>query len=180
MGKIKITETGIKDLVVIEPEVFEDSRGYFFESYNKQDFCEAGLFYNFVQDNMSKSLKGVLRGLHFQKHHPQAKLVMVTEGEVFDVAVDLRKNSDTYGKWYGLILSENNKKQLLVPRGFAHGFLVLSEMATFYYKCDDFYHPDDEGGLFWNDPDIGIVWPKLDNIIIKDRDSKYPTLNDLK
>ena len=180
MGRIKITETGIKNLVIIEPEIFKDNRGCFFELYNKQDFFEAGLFYNFVQDNVSKSFKGVLRGLHFQKHYPQAKLVTVTEGEVFDVAVDLRENSDTYGKWYGLVLSESNKKQLLIPRGFAHGFLVLSENATFHYKCDDFYHPDDESGLIWNDPDVGIIWPEMDNIIIKDKDKKYPLLNDLK
>ena len=146
---------------MITPKVFGDERGYFMETYNLQDFEEAGIPQVFVQDNQSMSTKGVLRGLHFQKQYPQTKLVRVIRGEVFDVAVDIRPGSKTFGKWHGEILSEENKKQFLVPRGFAHGFLVLSDVAEFCYKCDDFYHPNDEGGLAWNDPDIGIVWPKL-------------------
>ena len=180
MGKITVTKTDINDLVVVTPKVFEDNRGYFFESYNKRDFWEAGLIYDFVQDNQSESSKGVLRGLHYQIRYPQAKLVRVIKGEVFDVAVDLRKGSETYGKWFGLILSEDNKKQLLIPRGFAHGFLVLSDKAIFSYKCDDFYHPDDEGGLMWNDPDIGISWPNAENIILNDKDKKHPLFKNLK
>lgn len=180
MGKIAVIKTDIDDLVVITPKIFEDERGYFFESYNKRDFWEAGLTYDFVQDNQSESSKGVLRGLHFQIQYPQTKLVRVIKGEVFDVAVDLRKGSETYGKWFGLILSENNKKQLLIPRGFAHGFLVLSDKAVFSYKCDDFYHPDDEGGLMWNDPDIAISWPDMENIILNDKDKKHPLFKDLK
>ena len=180
MGKITVTKTDINDLVVVTPKVFEDNRGYFFESYNKRDFWEAGLIYDFVQDNQSESSKGVLRGLHYQIRYPQAKLVRVIKGEVFDVAVDLRKGSETYGKWFGLILSEDNKKQLLIPRGFAHGFLVLSDKAIFSYKCDDFYHPDDEGGLMWNDPDIGISWPNAENIILNDKDKKHSLFKDLK
>ena len=180
MGKITVTKTDINDLVVVTPKVFEDNRGYFFESYNKRDFWEAGLIYDFVQDNQSESSKGVLRGLHYQIQYPQAKLVRVIKGEVFDVAVDLRKGSETYGKWFGLILSEDNKKQLLIPRGFAHGFLVLSDKAVFSYKCDDFYHPDDEGGLMWNDPDIGISWPNVENIVLNDKDKKHPLFKDLK
>jgi len=159
MGKFTFTETPLKDVLIIEPTVFGDHRGYFMETYNKRDFEEAGFRWNFVQDNQSLSEKGVLRGLHFQYKHPQGKLVRVIRGEVFDVAVDLRKMSDTFGKWYGIILSEENKKMLYVPAGFAHGFLVLSETAEFSYKCTDFYHPEDEGGLAWNDPDIGITWP---------------------
>lgn len=159
---MKLILTPIKDLVVIEPKVFGDERGYFYEAYNKNTFHELGLDYDFVQDNQSFSRKGVLRGLHFQKQFPQAKLVRVIEGEVFDVAVDLRKDSPTFGKWYGVTLSGENKKMFMIPRGFAHGFLVLSENAVFSYKCDDFYHPNDEGGIIYNDPDIGIEWPKVD------------------
>jgi dTDP-4-dehydrorhamnose 3,5-epimerase len=162
MGKIKVTKCGIEGLYVIEPTVFGDSRGYFMETYNRKDFAEAGLDMVFVQDNQSMSTKGVLRGLHFQKRFPQTKLVRAIRGEVFDVVVDLRAGSATYGKWHGEILSEENKKQFLVPRGFAHGYLVLSDTAEFCYKCDDFYHPNDEGGLAWNDPEIGIAWPKLE------------------
>ena len=157
----KFNKTEIEGVYVIESQVFGDNRGYFLETYNKKDFDNAGLKYDFVQDNQSKSRKGVLRGLHFQKTHPQAKLVRVLEGEVFDVAVDLRKDSKTYGKWVGVILSAENKKQFMIPRGFAHGFVVLSDEATFAYKCDDFYHPNDEGGLAWNDPQIGVVWPQV-------------------
>ena len=163
MGQIKVEKDldGIKGLCLIIPSVHGDNRGYFMETYSQRDMSEAGLDINFVQDNQSMSTKGVLRGLHFQKRYPQTKLVRVIKGEVFDVAVDLRAGSETYGKWHGELLSDENKKQFLVPRGFAHGFLVLSDTAEFCYKCDDFYHPNDEGGLAWNDPDIGIVWPKL-------------------
>ena len=152
---------GIKGLCVIQPAIHGDSRGYFMETYNEQDMREAYLDFHFVQDNQSCSSKGVLRGLHFQKQYPQTKLVRVIRGSVYDVAVDLRKGSPTYGKYYGVILSEENKKQFLIPRGFAHGFLVLSGIAEFCYKCDDFYHPDDEGGIAWNDPKIGIGWPDI-------------------
>lgn len=152
---------GIEGLCMITPAVHGDSRGYFMETYSQRDMEEAGLNYTFVQDNQSMSTKGVLRGLHFQKQYPQAKLVRVIRGSVFDVAVDLRKGSSTFGKWYGAELTEENKKQFLVPKGFAHGFLVLSETAEFCYKCDDFYHPNDEGGMAWNDPTIGIEWPKI-------------------
>ena len=174
---MKLTLTPIKDLVVIEPKVFGDERGYFYEAYNKNTFHELGLDYDFVQDNQSFSRKGVLRGLHFQKEFPQAKLVRVIEGEVFDVAVDLRKNSPTFGKWYGVTLSGENKKMFMIPRGFAHGFLVLSETAVFSYKCDDFYHPNDEGGIIYNDPDIGIEWPEVDcELVLSEKDKKHETL----
>ena len=152
---------GIEGLCVITPAVHGDSRGYFMETYSLRDMQEAGIDITFVQDNQSMSTKGVLRGLHFQKQFPQTKLVRAIRGSVFDVAVDLRKGSATYGKWYGVELTEENKKQFLIPRGFAHGFLVLSDVAEFCYKCDDFYHPNDEGGLAWNDPSIGIVWPDV-------------------
>lgn len=163
MGQIKVEKNagGIEGLCVIEPAVHGDSRGYFMETYNQRDMEEAGINIVFVQDNQSCSTRGVLRGLHFQKQYPQTKLVRVIKGRVFDVAVDLRKNSETYGKWYGVELTEENKKQFLIPKGFAHGFLVLSDVAEFCYKCDDFYHPNDEGGLAWNDPAIGIEWPEL-------------------
>ena len=161
MGQIKVMKCPIEGLFIIEPAVHGDSRGYFMETYNQNDMHEAGLDMVFVQDNQSMSVKGVLRGLHFQKQYPQGKLVRVIKGRVFDVAVDLRSGSETYGKWYGIELTEENKKQFLISRGFAHGFLVLSDTAEFCYKCDDFYHPNDEGGLAWNDPEIGIVWPKV-------------------
>lgn len=161
MGQIKAEKdvAGIKGLCVIEPAAHGDSRGYFMETYNQQDMEEVGINITFVQDNQSMSTKGVLRGLHFQKNFPQCKLVRAIKGSVFDVAVDLRSGSETYGKWYGIELSEENKKQFLIPRGFAHGFLVLSDTAKFCYKCDDFYHANDEGGMAWNDPEIGIKWP---------------------
>lgn len=180
MGQFKFTKTSIEGLYVIEPRVFEDNRGYFMETYNYQDFKDAGLEMNFVQDNQSKSSKGVLRGLHFQKKHPQGKLVRVISGEVFDVAVDIRKGSKTYGKWYGVILSAKNKKQFYIPEGFAHGFLVLSEEAEFTYKCTDFYHPEDEDGIRWNDPDIGIEWPINDcnNILLSEKDKKWLGINE--
>lgn len=171
-------ETGIFGLCVLTPKVFEDARGYFMETYSKRDFLEVGIDTEFVQDNQSKSVKGVLRGLHFQKEFPQAKLVRVVRGEVYDVAVDLREDSPTYGKHFGVILSAENKKQFFIPRGFAHGFLVLSDEAEFTYKCDDFYHPDDEGGLKWDS--AGIDWP-LDKVggeeklILSEKDQKWPT-----
>lgn len=163
MGQIKVEKdlNGIKGLCVITPAVHGDSRGYFMETYSQRDMEEAGIDITFVQDNQSMSTKGVLRGLHFQKNYPQTKLVRAIKGTVFDVAVDLRKDSETYGKWFGVELSEENKKQFLIPKGFAHGFLVLSDTAEFCYKCDDFYHPNDEGGLAWNDPEIGIAWPEV-------------------
>ena len=161
MAQIKVEKNagGIEGLCVITPAVHGDNRGYFMETYSQRDMEENGLNITFVQDNQSMSTKGVLRGLHFQINYPQTKLVRVIKGAVFDVAVDLRKGSKTYGKWYGIELTEENKKQFLIPRGFAHGFLVLSDTAEFCYKCDDFYHPNDEGGMAWNDPEIGIVWP---------------------
>ena len=159
MGQIKVMEAPIKGLYVIEPAVHGDNRGYFMETYNQNDMHEAGLDMVFVQDNQSMSTKGVLRGLHFQKQYPQGKLVRVIKRKVFDVAVDLRKDSSTYGHWYGVELTEENKKQFYISEGFAHGFLVLSDVAEFCYKVTDFYHPGDEGGLAWNDPEIGIKWP---------------------
>ena len=163
MAQIKVEKNvgGIEGLCVIEPAVHGDSRGYFMETYSRRDMAECGLDIEFVQDNQSMSTKGVLRGLHFQKEFPQTKLVRAIKGSVFDVAVDLREGSKTYGKWFGVELTEENKKQFLIPRGFAHGFLVLTDTAEFCYKCDDFYHPNDEGGLAWNDPSIGIVWPQV-------------------
>lgn len=164
MGQITVQKDlgGIRGLCLITPAVHGDSRGYFMETWSQRDMEEAGLYINFVQDNQSCSAKGVLRGLHFQKNYPQTKLVRVIKGEVYDVAVDLRDGSPTYGKYRGELLTETNKKQFLIPRGFAHGFLVLSDTAEFCYKCDDFYHPNDEGGMAWNDPDIGIRWPGVE------------------
>ena len=176
MGKIKVTTCDIEGLYVIEPTVFKDERGYFMETYNQNDFKEAGLDMTFVQDNQSMSVKGVLRGLHYQINHPQGKLVRVIFGRVFDVAVDLRKNSQTFGAWHGEILSAENKKQFYIPEGFAHGFYVLSDTAEFAYKCTDFYHPGDEGGLRWNDPTIGINWPLLPGAtpILSEKDKNNP------
>lgn len=161
MGQITVEKNvgGIQGLCVITPAVHGDSRGYFMETYSQRDMEEAGLDIPFVQDNQSMSTKGVLRGLHFQKEYPQTKLVRAIRGSVFDVAVDLRSDSKTFGKWYGVLLTEENKKQFLIPKGFAHGFLVLTDTAEFCYKCDDFYHPNDEEGLAWNDPSIGVKWP---------------------
>lgn len=197
MGQITVemNVAGIEGLCVITPAVHGDSRGYFMETYSQRDMEEAGIDITFVQDNQSMSTKGVLRGLHFQKNYPQTKLVRVIKGSVFDVAVDLRKNSKTYGKWYGIELSEENRKQFLIPKGFAHGFLVLSDIAEFCYKCDDFYHPNDEGGLAWNDPTIGVLWPgvigeyngtasaegySLDGVTLKlsDKDQNWVGLNE--
>ena len=180
MGQFQFTKTGIEGLVVVEPKVFGDNRGYFMETYNYNDFKAAGLDMVFVQDNQSKSKKGVLRGLHFQKKNPQGKLVRVVSGEVYDVAVDLRKGSDTYGKWYGVLLSAQNKKQFYVPEGFAHGFVVMSETAEFVYKCTRFYDPSDEGGLMWNDPEIGIDWPVPENaeLLLSEKDQHHQPLKD--
>lgn len=180
VGNFKFVETEIKDVYIIEPKKYGDERGYFMETYKEESFKEAGLNYTFVQDNQSKSKKGVLRGLHFQKQYPQAKLVRVLEGEVFDVAVDLRKNSPTYGKWVGVILSAENNKQFMIPRGFAHGFVVLSESATFCYKCDELYHPEDEGGIMWNDSEVGVVWPYDGEVLLSEKDKKHPTLKESK
>lgn len=180
MGQITVTTCDIEGLKVIEPKVFGDDRGYFFESYNYKDYAAAGITEEFVQDNQSASKRGVLRGLHFQKEFPQDKLVRVIRGEVFDVAVDLRKDSKTYGKWFGVVLSEENKKQFFIPKNFAHGFLVLSDYAEFAYKCTDFYHPNDEGGLIWNDPDIGIEWPLQEGVelIMSEKDQKWPGIKE--
>ena len=176
MGNFTFTETEIKDVFIIDVKSYGDNRGYFMETYKESDFTASGLNYRFVQDNQSSSRRGVLRGLHFQKTRPQAKLVRVIKGEVFDVAVDLRKCSSTYGKWVGVFLSEENKRQFIIPRGFAHGFVVVSDYAEFAYKCDEFYHPEDEGGIIWNDPDIGIDWPVKDSIILSEKDKVNPTL----
>jgi len=182
VGQFRFEKTAIDGLYIIEPRVFGDSRGYFMETYNCNDFKAAGIDAVFVQDNQSRSRKGVLRGLHFQKRHPQGKLVRVISGEVFDVAVDIRKDSPTYKKWHGVVLSAENKKQFYVPPGFAHGFLVLSEEAEFVYKCTDFYHPEDEGGIIWNDPDIGIEWPVegIRELILSEKDRNLRRISELK
>ena len=180
MGKITVTPCDIEGLYVIEPTVFKDERGYIVETYKQNDMKEAGLDMVFVQDNQSMSTRGVLRGLHFQKQFPQGKLVRVVRGKVFDVAVDLRSDSKTYGKWFGVELSAENMKQFYIPEGFAHGFLVLSDEAEFCYKCTDFYHPGDEGGLAWNDPEIGVGWPLEEGVdlIISEKDQKWKGLKD--
>ena len=178
MGQITVTKCPIEGLYIIEPKVHGDSRGYFMETYNQNDMREAGLDMVFVQDNQSMSVKGVLRGLHYQINYPQGKLVRVIKGRVFDVAVDLRPGSETYGKWYGVELTEENKKQFYISEGFAHGFLVLSDTAEFCYKVTDFYHPNDEGGLAWNDPAIGIEWPELTGIYRGNAGAEGYTLSD--
>ena len=182
MGKFKFIETGIEGMFIVEPTVFEDNRGYFMETYQENEFKEAGYDLTFVQDNQSKATKGVLRGLHLQLNYPQGKLTRVIKGKVFDVGVDLRGDSPTYGKWYGEILSEDNKKQLYVPPKFAHGFLVLSDEAEFLYKCTEFYHGEDESGIMWNDEDIAIDWPLdgIDEIILSDKDKEWKTLKESK
>ena len=180
MGNFTFNETKIKGVYIIDVKTYGDNRGYFMETYKESDFKAAGLDYNFVQDNQSSSRKGVLRGLHFQKTHPQAKLVRVLKGEVFDVAVDLRKDSPTYGQWVGVVLSEENKRQFMIPRGFAHGFVVMSDYAEFAYKCDELYHPEDEGGIMWNDSAIGIEWPEVGEIILSEKDKVHPSLIDTK
>ena len=180
MGQIKVTKCPIEGLCIIEPTVHGDERGYFMETYNQKDMEEAGLTMNFVQDNQSCSTKGVLRCLHYQKQFPQGKLVRAVRGSVFDVAVDLRASSETYGQWFGVELSAENKRQFYIPEGFAHGFLVLSDEAEFAYKCTDFYHPGDEGGLAWNDPEIGVDWPIEEGmkLIISEKDQKWGGLKD--
>lgn len=182
LGRFNFLSTGLAGLIVIEPQVFADQRGFFMETYHQTQFAAAGLSAVFVQDNHSQSAKGTLRGLHFQKERQQGKLVRVVRGEVFDVAVDLRKGSPTYKRWYGVNLSADNKRSLYIPEGFAHGFLTLSEVADFVYKCTDFYHPEDEGGLVWNDPEIGIKWPleRVERVILSDKDQKYPSLGQVK
>lgn len=181
MGKFKFVETKLKDVYIIEPTVFGDNRGYFMETYSKRDFFEAGLTMEFVQDNESKSKKGVLRGMHFQTKHTQGKLVRVTEGEVFDVAVDLRKGSPTFGQWEGVLLTAENKKQFYVPEGFAHGFLVVSDVAVFNYKCTDYYAPEYDGGVLWNDEDIAIEWPLegIKEILFSEKDKVQKKLSEL-
>lgn len=180
MGKIKVTPCHIKGLYVIEPTVFKDERGYFVETYNQNDFKEAGLDMVFVQDNQSMSVKGVLRGLHFQKQFPQGKLVRCIRGRVWDVAVDLRHDSETYGKWFGVELTAENHKMFYISEGFAHGFIVLSDEAEFAYKVTDFYHPGDEGGLAWNDPEINVAWPIEDGmeLILSEKDKKWKGLSE--
>jgi dTDP-4-dehydrorhamnose 3,5-epimerase len=184
MGKFKKIETSIEGVYVIEPTVFGDDRGYFMETYSEAEFAEIGIENKFVQDNQSKSKKGVLRGLHFQKENSQAKLVRAIKGEVFDVAVDLRPGSRTYGKWEGVVLSEENKKMFLIPKGFAHGFLVLTDTAEFTYKCDDIYNAAAEGGLIFDDAEVGIEWPLegigKENILLSEKDGKWPSLKELK
>lgn len=175
-GNFTFRETEIEGVYIIDVKAYGDNRGYFMETYKESDFRAAGLNYRFVQDNQSSSRKGVLRGLHFQKTYPQAKLVRVLKGEVFDVAVDLRKGSKTYGKWVGILLSGENHRQFLIPRGFAHGFVVVSDYAEFAYKCDELYHPEDEGGIAWNDPDVAVEWPDVGEIILSEKDKKNPTL----
>ena len=178
IGNFKFIDTPIAGVYQIETKRFGDSRGYFVETYKESDFFEAGIKNKFVQDNQSKSKRGVLRGLHYQKTFPQAKLVRVLEGEVFDVCVDLRKGSKTYGKWFGAYLSAEKGNMLLIPRGFAHGFLVLSESATFTYKCDEVYHPEDEGGIAYDDKDIAIAWPKVEEVLLSEKDKKHPSLKE--
>ncbi|NKF07426.1 dTDP-4-dehydrorhamnose 3,5-epimerase [Clostridium gasigenes] len=181
MSNFNFIETKIKDLYIIEPKVFGDDRGYFMETYSKRDFYEAGLTMEFVQDNESKSKKGVLRGMHFQTKNTQGKLVRVTQGAVYDVAVDLRRGSETYGKWEGILLTAENKKQFYVPEGFAHGFLVVSEEAVFNYKCTNFYSPEYDSGLLWNDKDVAIEWPLdgIDEILLSEKDKVQKTLKEL-
>lgn len=175
MGKFNFIGTGISNLTIIEPQAYSDNRGMFMETYNMNDFKAAGIDTSFVQDNHSNSVKGVLRGLHFQKCFPQAKLVRVIRGEVFDVAVDIRRGSSTFGRWQGVILSEKNRRLFYIPEGFAHGFLVLSDEAEFVYKCTQFYHPEDEDGIIWNDPYINVEWPlsRIENIILSEKDKRY-------
>lgn len=183
-GNFTFTQTSIDGVIIVDQKCFGDERGYFMETYKRPDFVAGGIDVEFVQDNQSSSTKGVLRGLHFQIEHPQSKLVRVVKGTVFDVCVDLRPGSATYGKWEGVVLSAENKRQFFIPRGFAHGFLVLSDTAEFCYKCDDVYHPNDEGGLMWNDPSIGIEWPALEGdeafdaskLILSEKDSNHPPL----
>jgi dTDP-4-dehydrorhamnose 3,5-epimerase len=178
---MEILETPIKDLLIIKPRVFNDARGYFFETYNAERYHEAGIAQDFVQDNLSKSSFGVVRGLHFQRApYSQSKLVSVTVGRVWDVAVDLRAGSPTYGQWYGVELTDENHLQYLIPRGFAHGFSVLSETAIFTYKCDNLYHPEADGGIMFNDPDLGIDWKiPAEKMLLSEKDTKHPLLKEI-
>ena len=186
-GNFTFTQTSIEGVVIVDVKSYGDERGYFMETYKRPDFVAGGIDAEFVQDNQSSSAKGVLRGLHFQIQHPQSKLVRVIRGEVFDVAVDLREGSPTYGRWEGVVLSAQNRRQLFIPRGFAHGFLVLSDVAEFCYKCDDVYHPGDEGGLMWDDPALGIEWPALDDdaqldpskLVLSEKDKSHPAFEQL-
>ena len=178
MGNFTFQETKLKGVYRIDGNPHGDPRGYFMESYQQAEFRQAGLEYDFVQDNLSFSKKGVLRGLHFQRNYPQAKLMHVLQGAIFDVAVDLRKGSETYGQWHGEILSGENHRQLLLPRGFAHGFLVLSDTALLTYKCDEFYHPEDEGGILWNDPTVAVAWPDAEEYILSEKDRQLPTFRE--
>jgi dTDP-4-dehydrorhamnose 3,5-epimerase len=182
MDKFKVIETPIKDLIIIATKIFKDDRGFFIETYNLRDFTSLGVNVNFVQDNHSMSKKGVLRGLHFQFKHPQGKLVRVISGKVFDVAIDLRLNSPSFGKWYGVELSGDNGLQFYIPEGFAHGFISLEDNTHFFYKCTDFYYPTDELGIIWNDRDLNIQWPthQVDEVIISDKDRKLPSFNEMK
>ena len=200
MGQIKVEKNvgGIEGLCIVEPAVHGDKRGYFMETYNRKDMEEAGLTMKFVQDNQSCSTKGVLRGLHFQKKYPQGKLIRVITGTVFDVAVDIRRGSRTYGKWFGVELTEDNKKQFYIPEGFAHGFLALSNTAEVFYKCTDYYHPGDEGGIAWNDPRIGIIWDQVEGkytgsasaenyrmsdgsmLVLSEKDQNWPGIESIK
>ena len=175
-GNFTFTSTSIEGVTIVDPTPYGDARGYFMETYKRSDFEAGGIDCEFVQDNQSSSTKGVLRGLHFQIDHPQSKLVRVFEGEVFDVCVDLRRGSKTFGQWEGVVLSGDNHRQFFIPRGFAHGFYVMSDTAVFAYKCDDVYHPGDEGGLMWNDPQIGVEWPKMDaEPLLSDKDRVHPS-----
>ena len=188
IGNFSFQKTSIDGVFVIDVKSYGDERGYFMETYKEECFAQAGIDCKFVQDNQSASKRGVLRGLHFQINHPQSKLVRVVSGEVFDVCVDLRPKSDTFGKWEGVVLSAENKRQFFIPRGFAHGFLVMSETAEFCYKCDDVYHPNDEGGLPFDDPEIGIVWPAIgggaafdkSRVILSEKDKNHPSFRDYK
>lgn len=175
---MEVVKTPIEGVLLIKPQVFGDERGYFVETWQKERYEAAGINLPFVQDNHSKSTKGILRGLHFQKQHPQGKLVMVSLGEVFDVAVDIRKGSPTFGKWFGAILNQENQNQLWIPPGMAHGFVVLSDIAHFHYKCTDFYHPGDEGSIRWNDPTIGIDWPYKEEPVLSAKDQIAPFFKD--
>lgn len=187
-GNFTFTDTSIEGVKIVDVKSYGDRRGYFMETYKRPDFVAGGIDAEFVQDNQSSSTRGVLRGLHFQINHPQAKLVRVVRGTVFDVAVDLRPGSPTYGAWEGVVLSAENHRQFFIPRDFAHGFLVLSDEAEFCYKCDDVYHPNDEGGLMWNDPEIGIEWPALEGdeafdpskVVLSDKDQAHPSLSSLR
>lgn len=179
-GNFTFSPTSIDGVVVIETKSYGDERGSFMETYKRPDFVAGGIDVDFVQDNQSSSVRGVLRGLHFQINHPQAKLVRVVGGEVFDVCVDLRAGSPTFGQWEGVVLSAENRRQFFIPRGFAHGFYVLSESAVFAYKCDDVYHPNDEGGIRWDDERIGVEWPLLEgcDVILSDKDRRHPSFSE--